>query len=83
MKKTPVDVQKTVSRKNHACPKMSGGLSLRAQAFPHRNIGLAFRQDREQVGVTAGWLGTWDSPLRTDSASLKISRIIQTTNLIV
>ena len=33
--------------------------------------GLAFRQDLEKNGKNAGWLGTWDCPLRTDSASLK------------
>ena len=49
-------------------PQMSGGLSLRLSIPTERlNIPPGFRKG----GSDAGWLGTWECPLRTDSASLK------------
>ena len=47
---------------------MSGGLSLRL-GIP-REI-LSIPPGSRKGESNAGWLGTWDSPLRTDSASLK------------
>ena len=62
----------------HAYPKCLAACCC-GSAFPEN--GLAFHQDHDQVGSNAGWLGTWDSPLRTDSASLKsLESLIQLTS---
>ena len=63
MKKTPVDLQK-----RFPVSQMPGGLSLRLSILPGR---LSIPPGSGWGGKNAGWLGTWDSPLRTDSASLK------------
>ena len=43
--------------------------------------GSASLQDRDKSGSNAGWLGTWESPLRTDSASFKsLQSFIQSTS---
>ena len=77
MKKKPVDLQKRFPI-YHAHPKCLAAY-LCGSAFPQN--GLAFRQDREKMGVTLVDWETWDSPLRTDSASLKsLESFIQLTS---
>ena len=46
--------------------KMFGGLSLRVSIHKKR---LSIPPGPRKSGSNAGWLGTWDSPQRTDSAS--------------
>ena len=79
MKKTPVDLQKRFPI-YHACPKCLATYHC-SSAFSQD--GLASRQWSRKGGSNTGRLVTWDSPLRTDSASLKLSRIIQTINFIL
>ena len=76
-KKTPLDLQKRFP-KNHSYSKYLAACRC-GLAFPQN--GLAFRQDHDKVEKNDGWLGTWDSPLRTDSASLKsLESFIQLTS---
>ena len=61
-RRTLLDLQKRFPI-YHACPKISGGLSLRL-GIPREQLSIPPRS--RKGGKNAGWLGTWESPLRTD-----------------
>ena len=67
LKKTLLDLQKRFPI-YHALSQMLGGLSLRLGIPIDR---LSIPPGSRKGGSNAGWLVTWDSPLRTDSASSK------------
>ena len=62
----------------HACPKCLAAYRC-GSAFLCNC--LAFRQDLAKGGSNAGWLATWECPLRTDSASVKsLESFVQLTS---
>ena len=66
LKKTPLDLQITFP--DIPCvSQVSGGPSLRLGIPTER---LSIPPGSRKGGSNTGWLGTWCSPLRTDSASL-------------
>ena len=79
MKKTPVDLQKRFPI-YPACPTCLAA-DFSGSAFSQD--GLAPLQDHDKVGVTLVDLERGIVPLRTDSASLKISRVIHTITFIL
>ena len=77
MKRTPMDLQKKFPDKPCVI-RISGDLSLRLSIPRER---LSIPPGFWKGGKNAGWLGTWDSPLRTDSASFKsLESFIQLTS---
>ena len=60
--------------------EMLGGPFLRLSIPRER---LSIPPGSRRGGENTGWLATWNSPLHSDSASLKISRIIHTINFVL